>query len=241
MIRPNSSPTDSSVRVGGFSLIAAAIGFTAIFMYLAARFNYPAVLDGSAADVLPKLLSLGTIGRGVWAAYALLPLLLIPAGIGAYVALRDSAPGAMKAALIFSVLAAVSMLLGLARWPSIQWELGKAYATAGPESRAAIDAVFSGLNAYLGNLIGEFLGELSLNAFFLLVAFAMLRSGRRYAGYAGMVAGLVGLIAAFRNVTQAVEMVANVNNTLLPVWLTALGILLVRTRRVGSASIPEVA
>jgi hypothetical protein len=38
-------------------------------------------------------------------------------------------------------------------------------------------AIFDGLNRYLGNYLGEFVGELSLNAFFLLSARAMWRSG----------------------------------------------------------------
>ena len=34
-------------------------GFIAVFSYLAARFKYPEVLDGQAADVLPALVGLG--------------------------------------------------------------------------------------------------------------------------------------------------------------------------------------
>ena len=45
------------------------------------------------------------------------------------------------------------MMLGLLRWPSIQWELGRAYATAAAPERATLDAVFAGLNSYLGNFI----------------------------------------------------------------------------------------
>ena len=54
-----------AARVGGWSLIAAAVGFMAVFGYLAARFDYPAVLDGTAADVLPRLRALGSAGRAV--------------------------------------------------------------------------------------------------------------------------------------------------------------------------------
>src|SRR3954463_7595903 len=49
-------PRDESraaTRAAGWSLIAAAIGFMAVFSFLAARFNYPDVLDGTAAAVLP--------------------------------------------------------------------------------------------------------------------------------------------------------------------------------------------
>jgi hypothetical protein len=221
-------------RAGGWSLVAAAVGFMAVFSYLAARFGYPDVLDGRASDVLPALLALGGTGRAVWVVYALLPLLLIPAGVGANAALRDAAPNAMRAALVFSVVAAVSMLLGLARWPSVHWELARAYESASPDARVAIDAVFRGLNVYLGNFIGEFLGELSLNAFFGLTAFGMLRAGRRLAGYGGLVAAAIGLVAAFRNVSDVVGPVAEVNNVVLPVWLIVLGLVLVLRRTAAS-------
>ena len=62
------------IRIGGFALIFAAIAFMGVFSYLAAEFNYPEVLDGRAADVLPALLATGHAGRAVWAIYALLPL-----------------------------------------------------------------------------------------------------------------------------------------------------------------------
>jgi len=220
----------AAARIGGWSLISAAVGFMAVFSYLAARFDYPAVLDGSAADVLPRLLALGSTGRAVWAVYAFLPLLLIPAGVGAHAALRHSAPNAMRGALALSAVAAMSMLLGLARWPSVHWELARAYAAASPDTRIALDVVFRGLNVYLGNYIGEFLGELALNAFFILSAFAMLRAGRRWIGYGGPAAGAIGSIAALRNVTPAVGLIADVDNYVLPLWLIVLGVVLLRWR-----------
>jgi hypothetical protein len=190
------------------------------------------VLDGDAASVLPRLLALGEAGRAVWAVYALLPLLLIPAAIGARAAFGEAAPNGMRAAVVFATIAAVSMLLGLARWPSVHWELARAYATATPDARGAIDAVFLGLNVYLGNYLGEFVGEVALNAFFVLVGFAALRStatGRWFA-IGGMVVGVIGWLAAFRNVTSVVAPVAEVNNYLLPLWLIVLGVVLIRSR-----------
>jgi hypothetical protein len=218
----------TAARVGGWSLVLAALGFLAVFAYLAARFEYPDVLDGTAADVLPRLLALGDAGRAVWVVYAFLPLLLIPAGVGARATLGGAAPHAMRAALACSVVAAVSMLLGLARWPSVHWELARAYGTASPDARVALDAVFRGLNVFLGNYVGEFLGELALNAFFLLSAFALVRAGRRGLGAVGLLVGALGLVAAFRNVTPAVAFVADVNNYVLPLWLIVFGVVLVR-------------
>jgi len=224
----------TATRIAGWSLVVAAFGFIGVFSFLAARFNYPDVLDGNAGDVLPRLLALGNAGRAVWVFYAFLPLLLIPAGIGAHAALRHAAPNAMRAAVVFATITAVSMMLGLARWPSVHWELARAYATAAPEARSAIDAIFAGLNVYLGNYIGEFLGEVALNAFFVLIGFAALRSPQapRWFAYTGIAVGVIGWVAAFRNVTSAVSLIADVNNYLLPLWLIVLGVVLIRWRAV---------
>jgi hypothetical protein len=220
------------VRVGGWSLIVAALAFVAVFSYLAARFDYPDVLDGPAATVLPNLLATGSGGRAVWAVYAFLPLLWIPAGVGAYHALRRSHPGAMSLGLQCTLTAAISMMLGLMRWPTLHWRLAELYATADAGQRAVLEALFDGFNTYLGNYIGEFLGELAVNAFFVLSSWAMLRSrvAPRSLAIVGLVTGAAGLVGMFRNVTSAVAVVAAVNNYLLPAWMILFGILLLRQR-----------
>ena len=106
-----------------------------VFTYLAITFDYPDVLDRPAAEVLPRLIALGSVGRAVWSVYALIPLLLVPAGVGVAIALRGTAAGAARTGAAFAVISAFSMMLGLARWPSVQWELGLAYATASPRRR----------------------------------------------------------------------------------------------------------
>ncbi len=221
-----------SVRVGGWALILGALAFMAVFALLAARFDYPAVLDGPASTVLPKLLATGTTGRAIWAFYALLPLVWIPAGVGAYCALRHSHPGATLLALQATLVAALSMMLGLMRWPSIHWRLAEHYAAAEAGERRTLEAVFDGLNSYLGNYIGEFLGEISFSAFFLLSGWALWRSRLvpRWVAAVGLLTGVAGLIGALRNLTPAVAGVADVNNYLLPIWMIGLGIVLLRVR-----------
>jgi hypothetical protein len=228
----HATPSNVATTVGGLSLIAAAVGFVAVFSYLAATFDYPNVLNGASADVLPRLIALGATGRAVWVIYAMLPLLLIPAAIGARSALGVAAPNAMRGAMACGTIAAVSMLIGLARWPSVHWELAGAYATASVGGREAIDAVFRGFNVYLGNYIGEFLGEITLSSFFVLLGYAALQASaaRRWFGVSGITVGSVGFIAAFRNVTPTVALVAEANNYLLPVWLVVIGVVLVRWR-----------
>jgi hypothetical protein len=214
------------------ALILGAIAFMAVFSFLAARFDYPTILDGPANIVLPRLLATGASGRAAWALYAFLPLIWLPAGVGAYRALRRFYPGAMLLALQCAVLAAISMMLGLMRWPSVHWHLAELHAAATPEQQQVIAAVFDGLNTYLGNYIGEFLGELSFNAFFLLSSWTLLRSrtAPTWVASVGLIVAGAGFLGMFRNVTVAVAPVAAVNNYLLPLWMILFGVVLFRYR-----------
>jgi hypothetical protein len=44
-----------TILAGGIALIGGGLAFLGVFAYLAATFNYPEILDGSAQDVLPAL------------------------------------------------------------------------------------------------------------------------------------------------------------------------------------------
>jgi len=224
--------SNTTVRVGGLALVLGAIAFMAVFSYLAVRFDYPAVLDGPANEVLPKLLATGASGRAAWAFYSFLPLIWLPAGVGAYRALRRTHPGAMLLALQWAVVAAISMMLGLMRWPSVHWHLAQLQANATPEQQPIIAAIFDGLNTYLGNYIGEFLGEFSFSIFFLISSLVLLQSRvtAKWVAVLGLITAIAGLVGMFRNVSAAVAPVAAVNNYLLPMWMIIFGIVLLRHR-----------
>ena len=236
-MRTNPITVDASrnaSRLGGWALIAATVLFAAVFTYLAIAFDYPAVLNRPAADVLPRLLTLGTTGRAVWVLYALIPFLLIPTAIGVSAATKDAAPRAAELSVITATLAALSMSLGLLRWPSLQWQLAVAHADASVAARESIAIAFAAANSYLGNFVGEFLGELFLNAFFLSASVALARAGgpsRRWLLYAGSAATLLGFVAMLRNAVPSVALFAAANNLVLPIWMLVLGVTLVKCRR----------
>ena len=222
------------VRAGGVSLIVGAVAFLGVFAFLAARFDYPSILDGPAQEVLPRLRATGPTGRAVWALYGFLPLVWIPAGVGAFYALRRSHEGSMRIGMMLTSVATIAMMLGLLRWPSIHWALAEAYVQGDPAERTAIAAVFTGLNSYLGNYIGEFLGELSISVFFLLSALAILARDAalpRWMGYFGVVTAFAGLVGMFRNTTNVVAPIAALNNYLLPLWMVVFGGGLLRISR----------
>lgn len=223
--------------VGGLSFIVGAVAFVSVFSYLAANFDYPGILDGSAADVLPRLRAGGSTMRAVWALYAFLPLLLVPGAVGAYFACPSSR-GRMTLALVAASLGSLAMGLGLMRWPSIHWALADAYAQSGGEARGSLAAVFAGLNAYLGNYIGEFLGEICLAAFFFLAGLSLLdeKPFPKWLGRCGVGFAVLFMVGAFRNVAPSVQPIADVNNALLPLWMVVLGVALVWYSRTASNS-----
>jgi hypothetical protein len=156
-------------------------------------------------------------------------LVFVLAGVAAFEALRHTAEARMRLALHLATLSAFASIIGLARWPSIHWELARAY--AGPEARSALEAIFLGLNVYLGNYLGEFLGEFAFNGFFLLSAVTALGKASgfpKWFGYFGFIAALAGFIWMFRNVTATAGFIAEFNNYLLPIWMITFGLMLAR-------------
>lgn len=231
----------SAARLAGVSLLCAALGFVAVFTLLAGSFDYPDILDRSAGEVFPRLLALGVEGRAIWALYAVIPLLLVPAAAGlSAVHTLPKHQSMMRLASAVAVMSALFMTAGLVRWPSIQWELARAWATASPDQQVVLTALYDGLNTMLGRYVGEFLGELMLNLSFVLfslVAWQDRRLPRWLSGF-GLVAGAVGLVAMWRNVTPVVAVVAQLNNALLPVWLMvwSVGLLRLKAERPSHAS-----
>jgi hypothetical protein len=101
----------------------------------------------------------------------------------------------------------------------------------------SLGAVFAGLNIYLGNYIGEFLGEICLATFFFLTGTSCLREANfpRWVGWGGVLFSVLLAVGAFRNVAGSVQFVADANNSLLPVWMIALGCALIWYTRAPSA------
>lgn len=214
--------------LGGASLVAATILFAAVFSYLAATFDYPDVLDRPAGDVLPALLALGTTGRIVWLVYGVIPLLLIPTALGVNEAARAAAPRFGQAVVWLARLSALAMMTGLLRWSTLQWVLAQEWTSASRAFREVIASRFATANFILGNVIGEFAGELFLNGFFLMSSLALSagRPRRYWLALSGIAASTLGWIAMLRNITPLVAPIATLNNIVLPLWMLTLGLAL---------------
>jgi hypothetical protein len=219
-------------RIGGAALVVGSLGFLAAFGYLGSTFDYPDVLDRRADEVLPALAAGGTSLRVAWLLYGAIPLTLLVAGIASMSVLeRGAGRGLARFGGAFAALASVAMMIGLLRWPSIQWTLAERWVGASEEQREVYAAVFDSANVYLGNIFGEFLGETMLAAWFVTLGVALRRTGRRRVGWAALAMGAVTAVSAVRLITTAVDPVSAINNVLLPLWLVALGVVLWRGDR----------
>lgn len=213
-------PTPAVPRLAGALLTVGALGFIAVFTFLAVRFGYPEVLDRSAAEVLPALVGGGSVMRSVWAVYAVIPVTIVVTAL----LVHDGLPfsnAANRLVTLSGIVAGVSMSIGLTRWPTLQWVLGQAWiSTSDPSVHASLAAVFDGLNVSLGNVVGEFLGEVGLSGWFLGVGLA---ARRTWSGRATVLLAALMLVGAFRNVVPATERVTDVTNGLLPLVMVWLG------------------
>lgn len=217
------------VFIGGMSLVAATVLFAAVFTYLAVRFDYPDVLDRSAGEVFPALLALGGPGRLVWALYGVIPLLLVPTARGVHALMAAKRPRLARVATWLALGSAIAMMLGLLRWPTLNWVMAQQWLTASPDVRGVLATRFDTANLLLGNVIGEFVGELLLNGFFLIasVGLAATHKRRTWVLVAGALASGLGWTAMLRNLTPAVASAATLNNTVLPLWMLTLGVMLI--------------
>jgi hypothetical protein len=210
-------------RAGGVVLALGAAGFIAVFSTLRSAFGYPDVLQHGAADVLPRLAAGGSALRAAWLLYSALPLTLLVAGIASMPLLEDGGGrGLARLGAAAAGVAALAMVVGLARWPSIHDTLASRWGAATPEAREVYGTIFDAANRYLGNLLGELLGELALAGWFASVGLALRRSDRRLAGTLVQGASAVVGIGALRQLTPAVAPIAAAANVVLPIALFAI-------------------
>ena len=217
-----------SLRLAGLALIGTSLGFIVVFSFLAARFGYPEVLNGSPDQVLPAFVAGGSTLRAVWIAYAALPTGLAVAARLVRPLLFAAGERVARFGTWSALLSAVCMTLGLLRWPTLNHVLGERYLVASAPERARLAAWFDTGNLVLGNLIGELLGELLLSGWFVAVGLALVRGARvwRYTGYFALFTAASMVVGSLRNLTNVVALVADFDNTLLPVFLITLGAVL---------------
>jgi hypothetical protein len=91
--------------------------------------------------------------------------------------------------------------------------------------------MFDAANRYLGNLIGELLGELVLAGWFLSIGLALRLAERPRWGWAMTIAGAIVALGALRQLSSVFDPIAAVSNVVLPIGLFAIAGLMWRRSR----------
>jgi hypothetical protein len=213
-------------------LIAVPVLFLLFYGLLTMTFDYPGILREPPGEILRRFAAGGPSLVLLWYGFALTPALFIPAAILLRRAFPATAP-LLDLAVPLGVLAGVTQVLGLIRWPFLVPELARTFLdpAASEATQAAALTVFGAFHQYAGIAIGEHLGYLFTGAWTLVIAGAMLTAPvfRPWLGWAGIASALGILVGLLEPAGIALAGTINAVAYLVwSLWLVGTGIALLR-------------
>lgn len=231
LMHHGSAPTRSAARRAAILLAGQFVAMWGAFFILAPAINWPASLDEPPAVVLPLILDQSSAVFAGYLSYLVQALLLVPIA-----ALMPSALGmgplGGRASMLLGGLAGFAKALGITRWIFLMPILAAAFTApdASEATRSAIAVVYEAFNAYAGG-VGEILGVgLFAGLWTLFLSTALLRSGARILGYAGIAAAVL-LFATLPSVVGIESPVLlTLSGIAWQLWTLALAIRLWRQR-----------
>lgn len=224
------SPRGSARLIGGLTVLTP-LAMGASFGLLSLSFDYPAVMDKPAAEVLRKVHGAGGAVQVYWLAVTLAAcaLLFVSVALPTVVAPeRERAIGAMIAAA--GAVAALMTIMDVGQWVWLYPDMANRWATAGPAIQGAIQQDWSNYHQLLGEGIGRYLATLFSGAWAFGVGALMLSDSRwpRVLGWAGIGAGVVFLASALPGLRfDAWGALNTVGFGIWFVWLIGSGLLLI--------------
>ncbi len=218
-------------------LIAVPVLFMLFYGLLAMTFDYPGILREPAGEVLRRFAAGGPTLVLLWHGFALTPVLFIPAAILLRRAFTATTPF-LDLAVPLGVLAGLTQVMGLIRWPFLVPELARSFLdpSASEATQAAALTVFGAFHQYAGVAIGEHLGYLFTGAWTLVIAGAMLTAPRfrPWLGWAGIASALGILVGLLEPAGIALAgMINAVAYAAWSLWLVGVGVSLLRAQPQG--------
>ena len=215
-------------RMTAAFLIAGATTLILAFLGLGAVFDYPAVLDHPAAQVLEAFRENQSAVVGWFLVLALGAALLAPIAV---LVGRLGSSRALRLSVWVGVAASTVQVIGLLRWPLLVPALARQ--AADPATATAAEETFRTLNQILGTTIGETLGYTLTALWTVLVTVGL---GRAFAGAWFTIAGFAaaGLIAT--GVLVPLEVLATdltnfAGYVVWSLWLVGMAVVLLRGHR----------
>ncbi|HTX09859.1 MAG TPA: DUF4386 family protein [Solirubrobacteraceae bacterium] len=219
----------SARLIGGLTILTPlAMGVS--FGLLGLTFDYPAVMDRPAAEVLRKVHDAGGAVPVYWLAVTLAAcaLLAVSVALPTVVApARERGIGAMTAAA--GGVAALMTIMDVGQWVWLYPHMADRWARGGAALRGAIEQDWSNFHQLLGVGIGRYLATLFSAIWAVGVGALMLSDSRwpRVLGWAGVVAGLLFLASALPGLSfDAWAKLNTAGFVVWLVWLVGSGLLL---------------
>jgi hypothetical protein len=231
-------------RLAAGLLIAVPVLFNVCFFLLQSAFGYPEILRLPADEILRRFVAGGPGLIALWYAFALTPVLFLPAAVllrRTLVPVAQDAPPWLDLATPLAVAATLAQTLGLLRWTFLVPGLAQTYLDPATDAatRAATVAVFQAFHQYAGVAVGEHLGYLFTATWTATIALAMRASPvfRPWLSWLGLVAAGGVLAGLFEPAGLAVAGTVNaLGYVLWSLWLIASGVTLLRAPAVRPAT-----
>lgn len=229
-----------AVAVGGWCFIAFILIVVGVRIILRLSYNYPTIMFGDPQSAFTALTAGGSTLRMLLTLYSVVPLLLLPASIGAYYALRGQSEPAMRLSLMFALLFVIGLMFSLMEVPSFDWVLANFYLKADPVQQSLVTATMSGFASYFSFFIGEFVAKVSAIFWFYIIGVNMLRNADfpKWVGYLGIIASLYLVFTLVANSNIFPIEIKRAIQYFIPIeaiWLFTLGIFLTMYK----SNIPE--
>ena len=232
----------------GILLITGAIALLIPYTMLTLHFDYPGILRQDTAAILTRFHEGGNGLIWTWFAFAMTGLPLLPAYILIGQQLENKAT-MVRVATNFGVIGLVVQLIGLLRWTFVVPILAQTYVQATDEAtKAATIVSFKTLHQLGGVLLGEHIGQLFTILWTVMITISFIKLKVMPAWVNGL-----GLVSAFIYLLAQAELFATVINnfpvwesagfigsTLWIVWLLVIGVMFLRTRKVGVGISPFI-
>ncbi len=206
-------------KMSGYLFVAFPIAVQIPFTLLTMYFRYPDILREPAAKVLESFHAGGAGLILAWYAYALSIAMFVAA------ILLSRRRGSEEWIGLFS---AAAQAIALLRWTFLVPYLAQAHASASPDLKLTIEAIFQAQHLYLGVGLGEYVGQLTLAVWTVLAA----RPGLRWLGWASAALFVIGtlepLTVALNLPAGGLAVVPMIAFLSWSVWLVGYGITIIR-------------
>lgn len=228
----------STDKTTGWLFISGAIAILIPYTLLTIVFEYPDVLRQDTAVILIKFHSGGNKLIGIWLAFALTGLPLIPAFVLMGQALETKSV-LMRTATTIGVIGLIVQVIALLRWVLVVPALADNFVASHDEAtRTAVIISFKTLHQFAGVLLGEFVGQLFTIGWTIMLTYVLSKqrlipAWQSWMGYISGFIYLLGISELFQTVMPGFPVLSwagFAGSTLWLVWVIVLGVRMINGR-----------